>query len=160
MPARFESIHHPGDVPGPLIYARRLAGPLGACTVPIMIGATVAALQGQSVWAFTVWGLPIALTLASAWTRFTLSATPAELHLRSGQCAVRSVLDVLRDRPSDWHVLYGVEESATEVKLLLGWRTQICRRRAWPRFEELRDVSRQTMNRKTNRAAASSSSGL
>lgn len=158
MAARFESIHHPGDTSPPLIYARRLAGPLGACTVPVMIGATVAVLQGEAVWMYTVWGLPIALTLASAWTRFSLSATPAELRLRAGQCAIRSVLDVLRDRPPDWHVLYGVEESATEVTLLLGWSTQICRRREWPRFEDLRDASRQTTRPRSTKTPASSPS--
>jgi len=142
MTARFESTHHPGEASSPLVYARRLAGPLGTCTVPVMIGATVAALQGQSVWMYTVWGLPMALAIASAWTRFALSSTPAELHLRAGQCAIRSVLDVLRDRPPDWHVLYGIEESATEMTFLLGWSTQVCRRREWPRFEELREASR------------------
>ena len=157
MTARFESIYHPGNAPGPVVYARRLAGPLGACAIPVMIGATVAALQGQSVWMFTVWGLPLALGIASAWTRFTLSATPAELHLQAGQCAVRSVLDVLRDRPPDWHVLYGIEESATELKLLLGWNTRICRRREWPRFEQLRNVSQQTMRPQSDGELASSS---
>lgn len=141
MTARFESIHHPGDAPGSLIYARRLAGPLGTCTIPVMIGATVAALQGQSVLMYTVWGLPLALATASAWTRFTLSMTPAEIHLRGGQCAVLSVWDVLRSCPPDWNVLYGVEESASELKLLLGWSTRVCRRREWPRFEDLRDES-------------------
>ncbi|PSQ95770.1 MAG: hypothetical protein BRD55_09060 [Bacteroidetes bacterium SW_9_63_38] len=156
MTARFESIHHPGDAPAPLIYARRLAGPIGACAVPVMIGATVAALQGQPVWMYTVWGLPGALGVASAWTRFALSATPAELHLRAGQCAVRSVLDVLRNRAPDWHVLYGVEESAMELKLLLGWSTRICRRQDWPRFEQLRNGVQQAARPHANTTPASS----
>jgi hypothetical protein len=156
MTASFESIHHPGDAPSRLIYARQLAGPVGACTTPVMIGATVAALQGQSVWMYTVWGLPMALAVASAWTRFTLSVTPAEVYLRTGRCAVRSVLDVLRDRPPNWNVLYGVEESASEVKLLLGWNTRVLRRREWPRFEHLRDASRQTTRSMPNSEQPSS----
>jgi hypothetical protein len=156
MTARFESIHHPGDDPARLVYARRLTGPLGACTIPVMIGATVAVLQGQSVWMYTVWGLPMALGAASAWTRFTLSITPAELHLRGGECAIRSVLDVLRDRAPDWNVLYGVEESAAEVKLLLGWNARVLRNREWPQFETLRDASRQTIYAESDNGRAPS----
>jgi hypothetical protein len=106
-----------------------------------MIGATASALQGHPVWGYLVWGLPLALVVASTWTQFTLSRTTAELHLRTGQCAVRSVHDVLSNRALDWQELYGVQESAVDVELSFGWTTLVCRREEWPEFAALKEAA-------------------
>lgn len=152
----FESRHHPGSRPRASVYAERLIGPLGACTLPIMIGATVAALEGQSVWPFLVWGFPLALGLASIWTQFALSRTVAAVHLRDGKCAVESVRDVLRRQPRDWEPLYDVRETGGSVELLLGWTTYECRRPDWPEFSELRRSARRATGTRASQGSPSS----
>jgi hypothetical protein len=111
-----------------------------------MIGATAAALQGHPVWAYLVWGFPAALFVASVWTQFTLSTTPAEVHFKPGQCAVLSILEVLRDVPPDYHPLYNVRVTPWQTELALGWNTQVCTRTDWPQYSELREAAQQAVN--------------
>jgi len=142
MTTQFRSHLHPGERSKAQVYAQRLVGPIGTCTLPVMIGATVAVLQGETVWAYLVWGFPTALALASVWTQFTLSRTVVEVHLRGGQCAVQSLYDVLLDRPLQWDPLYGLQESEGQIELSFGWTTQVLRRTEWTHFTELRDAVR------------------
>jgi len=138
----FQSRHHPGSTPRGLVYARRLIGPLGACTLPIMIGATVSALMEQAVWPYLIWGLPAALIVATVWTRFALSTTTAAVHLREGKCAVVSVHDVLQGHGRSWESLYDVREAAGDIELYLEWTTHVLRRPDWPEFSDLRRAAR------------------
>lgn len=119
-----------------------------------MIGATVAALQGHSVWEYLVWGLPLALTAASVWTHFTLSRTAVELHFRGEQCAVRTLHDVLLQRPLEWHSLYGLQESEGEIELSFGWSTQVLRRVQWTQFAEMRDAARHAVQGRSAKPSA------
>lgn len=152
----FQSRHHPGTTPRGLVYARRLIGPLGAFTLPIMIGATVSALMEQAVWGYLVWGLPAALIGATIWTRFALSSTTAAVHLRDGKCAIESVHDVLHDRDRSWESLYDVREAAEDVELYLEWTTHELRRTDWPEFSELRRTARQASGTGSRRPTPSS----
>jgi len=108
-----------------------------------MIGATVSALLGQTTWPFLAWGLPAALLLATAWTRFAISKTTAAIHLRDGKCAVESVHDVVQDRSVTWEPLYGVREASGDIELYLEWTTYVLRRSNWPAFADLRRAARQ-----------------
>lgn len=139
----FHSRHHPGDRPSGLVYTQALVKPIGACMTPLMIGATAAALQGHRVWGYLVWGLPSALIVASLWTHFRLSSLPAEIHVRPGQVAVRSIQDVILRRPPDWHPLHNVRIAPEETQISVGWTTRICRRADWPRYEKLREAAQQ-----------------
>lgn len=108
-----------------------------------MIGATAAALQGQPIWGYLVWGFPTALVIASLWTHFRLSSTAAELHLRSSQIAIQSVQDVLLDRSPTWHPLHNVRVGPEYTEVSVGWSTQICRRQDWPEYERLRNAAQE-----------------
>lgn len=108
-----------------------------------MIGATVSALLGQATWPYLAWGLPAALLVATAWTRFAISKTTAAIHLREGKCAVESVHDVIRGRPLTWESLYGIREASGDIELYLAWTTYVLRRPDWPAFAELRRAARQ-----------------
>lgn len=156
MTTSFQSRHHPGARPAAAVYAERLIGPLGACTLPIMIGATVAALEGQSVWPFLVWGFPLALGVASIWTQFALSRTIAAVSLRDGKCAVESIRDVLHDSPRDWEPLYDVRETSGSVELFLEWTTYVCRRPDWPEFSDLRRRARRATGSRASQQSPSS----
>lgn len=110
---------------------------------PLMIGATAAALQGHPVLGYLIWGFPSAIIIASLWTHFRLSSTPAELHLRSGKVATRSIQDVLLDRPVQWHPLHNVRVSTEYTEVSVGWATQVCRRAEWPEYDKLRETAQQ-----------------
>jgi hypothetical protein len=141
----FRSTDHPGDTPAPAVYSRALAQPVGACVAPVMIGAAAAALQGDAAWGYLIWGLPAALLTATLWTQFWLMRTPAELHLHPGQAAVRSVHEVLYDRPLTWHALHSVQAGRWNVELSVGWRTYTCRPDEWPNYNRLRDAAQEAL---------------
>lgn len=143
MQTVFKSRDHPSGKPKGLVYTQALARPIGACTAPIMIGATAAALQGDPILKYLIWGFPTALIVATLWTHFRLSSTPAELHLRSGQVAIRSIQDVLLDRSLTWRPLHNVRTGREYTEVSVGWSTQICRRADWPRYEELRETAQE-----------------
>ncbi len=128
------------------MFTRVLARPLGVCTIPIMIGATASALQGQPIWSYVAWGLPAALLVATLWAHFTLRRTVAEIRLRPGQAAVRSVRDVLRDHPPQWHPLYKVRATSWYLEVSLGWNTYEFHPQQWPDYEGLQEGARQAFH--------------
>jgi len=137
----FKSRNHPEGRPRGFVYTKALARPIGACTTPLMIGATAAALQGKLILGYLFWGLPSAIVVATLWTHFRLSSTPAELHLRAGQVAVQSIQDVLLDRSPTWHSLHNVRVGPEYTEISVGWSTQICRRSKWPEYKQLREAA-------------------
>jgi len=141
----FKSRYHPKGRPPGLVYTQALVKPIGACMTPLMIGATAAVLQEERVWGYLVWGLPSALLIATLWTHFRLSSIAAEIHIRPGQVAVRSIQDVLLGRPIDWSPLHNVKASPDEVELSVGWTTHICRRADWTNYKTLGDAAQQAI---------------
>lgn len=104
-----------------------------------MIGATTSALLNQPIWAYLVWGLPAAIALATVWTRFSLSRTVAEIALRPGQAALRSVYDVLQDRPLSWEPIYKVRATSWNTEVSVGRTTHVLQPKDWPDYEALRE---------------------
>ena len=111
-----------------------------------MVGATASALQGNPVLGYLIWGVPVALLVATLWTHFRLSTTPAELHLRSGQVALRSIQDVLLNRSLNWLPLYNVRVSPDYTEISVRWNTRIFRRTEWPAYDRLRDAAKQAFH--------------
>jgi len=114
------------------------------CTLPLMIGATTSALLGQSVWAYLVWGLPAALLLATIWTHFSMARTLAEVALRPGQAAFRSVYDVLLDRPRAWAPIFNVRTTSWDTELSVGRTTYTLQPKRWPEYDKLQSAARQS----------------
>ena len=112
-----------------------------------MIGATASALQGHAVLGYLVWGFPIALVIATLWTHFRLSSTPAEVHFRPGQVALRSIQDVLARRPVEWRPLHNVRQGPEYVEISIGWNTQVLMAPDWPNYLELRSTSKAALDR-------------
>ncbi len=106
-----------------------------------MLGAAAAALQGQPVWGYLIWGLPSALVGATLWTQFRLMRTPVELHLRSGQAAIQSLHEVMHGQSPTWHALHHVRAGRWDVELSVGWRTYSFRPAEWPQYDQLRDAA-------------------
>lgn len=107
-----------------------------------MIGATTSALLEQPVWAYLVWGLPAAIGLATVWAHFSMARTTAEIRLRSGQAALRSVYDVLRDRPLDWEPIYNVRTTSWNTELSVGRSTHELMPKQWPEYESLSEAAK------------------
>ena len=140
----FRSTHHPGNAPWGIVYTRFLARPLGVCTVPLMIGATMSALLGEPIWAYLVWGLPSAIALATIWTHYTMARTIAEVGFRPGQAAFRSVYDVLLNRPFAWKPIFDVRTTSWHVELSVGRTTHELRKDRWPDHDRLQDAALQS----------------
>lgn len=139
----FHSVHHPGDVPTPLVYGRALLAPLVFCLLPVMIAATASALQQQPIVPFLTWGTPIAFGAAVAWTRYQLSATPAEIRVRDHEAAVRSVHDCLTaDRSLHWEWIHEIRVSSDALIVTMGFETYRFTHAAWPDTSSLRDALR------------------
>ena len=141
VPTTFQSTSHPGNAPWGIVYTRFLARPLAVCVIPLMIGATTSALLGKPIWAYLFWGLPFALLLATIWTYFTLDRTIAEVRVRSGQIALRSVYDVLRDRPPNWKPLFNVRTTSWHTELSVGRTTYMLHPNRWPNYEGLKEAA-------------------
>lgn len=97
----FHSVHHPGAAPPPLVYARALIRPLGACMLPVMIVATVLVLSRVDALIFVAWASPAAYLVASGWTAYNLGRTPAEMVVTEDSAALRSIWQVARGKESD-----------------------------------------------------------
>lgn len=138
----FESVHHPGDAPAALVYGRALATPLGFCTLPVMIATAAAALQQQPIWPFLAWGLPLALGVAAAWTRFRLGSTPAEVRIRDHQAAVRSVHDCVHGHRQGtpalhWQWIHDIRNGPDALIVTMGFETHRFLYAAWPNHRAL-----------------------
>ena len=139
----FHSIHHPEETPSPLVYGRAVLTPLAFCLLPVMIGATAAALQHQLVWPFLAWGVPAALGAAVIWTRYQLGATPAEVCVRDHEAAVRSVHDCLGShRAPHWEWIHEIRDGADALVVTMGFETYRFVHAAWPRHRDLQDALR------------------
>ena len=115
-----------------------------------MIGATTSALLGQPIWAYLVWGLPAAIALATVWTHFTLSRTIAEVGFRPGQAALRSVYDVLLNRPLNWKPIFNVRTTSWHVELSAGRTTYELHHDQWPNHDALSDAAVQAFQPETS----------
>lgn len=118
-----------------------------------MVVATASALQGKPVWGYLAWGLPAAILIATLWAQFMLSRTVAEVRLRPGQAAIRSVHDVLYDRSPDWYPLYNVRQTPWHVEMSVGWNTYEFGPRQWPEYEALRTAAREAFHSEASSSA-------
>lgn len=134
---QFNSCHHPGKRPAALVYGSALVRPVAATMLPLMIAMTTIVLQSGTVWTWAVWGVPIALTLATMVTHHRLSRQTAELHLRGEVVALRSVSDVIYDRDLEWDPLFDVRTTRYAVEFSAGWTTHTLSRDDWPEDEAL-----------------------
>ena len=122
--------------------SQALVRPLAALAIPLMAGTTVAVLTGQPATLALSVGMPVVLVGATSYAHFRLGRVPAELCLRSGEAAIRSVRDVLYRKPRRWQPLYDARLDASETMLTVGWETVRCRKAAWPDHDALQDAVR------------------
>ncbi len=138
--AVFRSVAHPGSKGLGLIYSRALARPVGALMLPVMIVTLVQVLLGDSVFPSMFFAAAAALAVASLWTHFQLRNTLVELHVRGQRIAVRSVLDVVLDRPLHWQPLFSAQQQRDGLHVYTDDYTFRLHRVDWPEYNRLHDT--------------------
>lgn len=140
----FHSTAHPEGRPAALVYSRAMVGPLNVLLVPLMLFALAAVLLGQRIWPYFFWACVPALLLAWAWARFQLGRLPAEVNVRpaQGEAAVRSVHDVLHDRPPVWHRAARLRLEREALRVDLGDTSHRLLVSRWPQAEALSEALR------------------
>ena len=119
----FYSTAHPAGTSASLVWARALVLPLATAMLPVMIVTLVAALEGLNLLPFLLFGFPGAIVAATLWTRYRLALTPAEIHVREGEAALRTVAEVLRHGRLAWRPVFDLRKTRTTFIIALG-RTQ------------------------------------
>ena len=136
--ASFHSLEHPGGLSRRWTFARRLVAPLATCFLPLMIGALVAVLQTYDALPFLTIGFPLALALAAAWTFYRMHATPAEVHVRPGMAAVRSVWAAAGpERRLQWRPIYELRFDPSTITAGIGDAAYEFDRQSWPEADAL-----------------------
>lgn len=134
----FRSRWHPGPTSFEWAFTQALASPMAACSLPIMIAALLAALQGYPILPFLTIGFPLAIVTALLWTAFRLALLPAELHVRRYTVAYRTVWDTLRhDTPRRWQRVLDLRLMQGRLTVALDDETLELRRSDWPSFDAL-----------------------
>lgn len=133
----FRSKFHPGDTSWHWTFARWYVTPLSMCILPVMIGALMAVLQGYPALIFLTVGAPLGIGLAALWTQMRIYTTLAELHIRPGAVALRTVWESLRDDALRWYPIFELRDSPTTISVAVGDFSQDLPKWAWPQPEAI-----------------------
>lgn len=154
----YKSVYHPGEAPRALVVARAQAQPVGLALLGVFVVAFVGILRGEAVLGTLLWAVPLTYAAAAAWALYDLHRRPAEIVLRGGFGAVRSV----------WDVAWGREQPAESVRLQpvfrpfrkdgqlhvgVGDTIHTLRPDDWPKFSPLLDDLRATSDELASLAA-------
>lgn len=140
--AVFRSRRYPGSQSRAWVVASYIVEPLAMCMLPVMIGALIAVLEGYPVLPFLTVGFPLALVLAMTWTVFQVFGTIAEVHVRPGAAAVRTVSEALRSPPPPlvWKPIFELRTASSMIVVALGDATYELPRQQWPEADALLDA--------------------
>ena len=136
----FTSTAHPGTAPWQWVYARAVVRPLAVCMLPVMLGGLATVLQGFPALAYLIIGFPAAIIVAVGWTFFRMHALLAEVYVRPGEAAVRTVWETLRARPLRWMPIFELRAAPSTLTLALGDAAYELHRTAWPEVDTLLDT--------------------
>lgn len=142
----FPSVLHPGDTSFALVVARAQAQPVALALVGLLTVSFVALMQGTPVLGLLVWATPLAYAVAAAWALYELRRKPAEIVLRGGFAAVRSVWDVARrpDPATDKELLlfrvFPPTRVDGELTVSIGHDVYTIRPQDWPKFGKLSEA--------------------
>ncbi len=132
-----QSIHHPGSAPPSLVYARWLRGPLVFALSPALVIALLLALTGNRPLPFLFWSIPSGYLLASAWTVFQLRRTTAEVSIRAGSVALRSVWQIATKASKTWERLLRVLYTGHALEISLGQTVHTLLPEEWPEYRRM-----------------------
>lgn len=159
MTATFQSVHHPGEAPRALVLARAQAEPVALALLGVCVVAFVGMLTGAAVVGTLVWAVPLAYLLAASWAVYDLHRRPAEVVLRNGFGAVRSVWDVAWDRNEPASVVrlqpvFRPFRKDGQLHVGVGDAIYTLRPEEWPTYSALLDALRATSEELEGHVAA------
>lgn len=140
MAERFTNVHHPENLPWPVVYGRALLTPLATCMLPVMILTLVGVLEGVRVVPHVFWAAGAAVLLASAWTSFRLRSRIVEVQIDDGWVRVRSAWDVVHRRREPRRRLLEVRDYGSWADVTVGLASYELQREDWPEYERLVEV--------------------
>jgi hypothetical protein len=115
-----------------------LVRPIAVLTLPVMIAALVSVLQARPALFYVYYGFPAALALAMLWTHFDVRMRTAEIHVRDGEVAFRSIWEAAgTPLPLEWETLFEVRRTPHSATIACGVRAVELDREAWPGFDDL-----------------------
>ena len=106
--------------------------PLGACMIPVMLGALTAMLMRTDPIGWLYWGFPIALLVAAAWTVFQLLRRTVEVQVRGEAVRVLSAWEVAGRTETAWVSVLDVDRRSGELIVTLGHDTRRLEAEDWP----------------------------
>jgi hypothetical protein len=133
----FTSTAHPGDASWQRVAGRAFVRPFTVCILPIMIGALLTVLQGYPALLYLLIGFPVAILVAASWTLFRMQATVAEIHVRPGAAAVRSIWDCAHNRALQWMPIFELRTEKQNLTVALGDTTYELDGASWPDAQAL-----------------------
>ncbi|MBO6577202.1 MAG: hypothetical protein JJ896_17855 [Rhodothermales bacterium] len=137
------SRHHPGEVGRSVLFGASMVKPLGACMIPVMLGALTSMLTAQPVLRFLTIGFPVALAVASAWTVFQLLRRAVEVETSGEAVRIRSAWDVAGGRVPEWLSVLDVRREDPWISIVLGHDARRLRISDWPNSAKLEAVVRE-----------------
>lgn len=108
--------------------------------LPVMLVTMTIALQSGLILPYLWWGVPLAVLVATAWTRYRLSRTVAEIRVQPPEAAARSVLDYLRGVPPEWGPIVELRDHSSELSVTIGLESFVLQRRDWPDADAMLDA--------------------
>jgi len=103
-------------------------------------------MQGSPVLGTLVWTAPLAYAAAAGWSLYELQRRPAEIVIRGGFAAVRSVWDVARhrdpaaDEELRLYRIFPPNRVDGELSVGIGHQVYTLRPGEWPKFGTLKEA--------------------
>lgn len=126
------------------ILSSALVQPLGACMIPVMLGALTAMLTARPPLIWLTAGFPAALSVAFLWTIVQLQRRVVQLRIREEAVLAISSWDLLTASGEDrWRSVLEVRSEPGVLLVTMGHDTRRLDRADWERPSELESQLRQ-----------------
>ncbi len=129
-----------------LVVARAQAQPVAVALVTLLTVTFVVLMQGTPVLGTLIWAVPLAYSIAVGWSLYELHRKPAEVVVRGGFAAVRSVWDVARrpDPSTDTDLqlfrVFPPNRIDGVLSAGIGHQVHAFRPEDWPAFSALKEA--------------------
>ena len=136
----FKNSRYAGEATLRSLFASAATKPFVATFTPVMILILAMALLEMPVAWMLRYGTACAAIVATCWTFFQLSRTPAEIVFRDGTVSIRSALELWtqgKGKPRNWKYIIDIERRPASVMVTAGHTSYEFLREDWPQFQGL-----------------------
>ena len=147
----FKSTRHPEGRPAVVIRSREIRQPLTLAMFLLMLYIIVDILVGQFALADLLWGLVVAAVAATVLTYVRMRQHVSEVLVQTDYAAVRTLEDILAERPPAWGPIYDIRNQPDTLTLTIAWGSYDLAKEEWPDHEELVAALQQHRHRPASR---------